>query len=121
MRRHSCKRTSHGLRNEITTSKLCSAKRPHKSSRSHRLLTGDVVEVPLPYRNHECNEEHSRALLLERCISLRNPWGRAGLRLSNTKSSTKPSGYPLGKISASRTWVTRERRPLVPHACADGY
>jgi hypothetical protein len=56
---------AHELRNEMTASRLCSAEQPHKSSRSHRLLAGDGVEVPLQCRNHECNEERSRAIFLE--------------------------------------------------------
>ena len=57
-------RKAPGLRNEMTASRLCSAEQPHKSSQPHRLLASDGVEVPLQCRNHECNEERSRAILL---------------------------------------------------------
>jgi hypothetical protein len=47
---------------------------PNSYSFGTRLLADDVVEVPLWCRNHEGDEERSRAILLESCISLRNPW-----------------------------------------------
>jgi len=46
-------RKAHGLRNEMTASRLCSAEQPHRSSQPHRLLASDGVEVPLQCRNHE--------------------------------------------------------------------
>src|SRR5712691_273473 len=57
--------SSHGMRNELTGSRLCSAKRLHKQFYSHRLLAGDAVEVLLRCRNHRYNEERSRATSLE--------------------------------------------------------
>ncbi len=65
---------AHGMRNEFTTSRLCSAKRLYKQSRSHHQRASDMVEVPLRCRNHGCNEEQSRATSLEISISLRISW-----------------------------------------------
>jgi len=52
----------------------CSTKWLHKQSRSHRLLASDIVEVPSQCRNYECNEERSKATLLERYSSLHIAW-----------------------------------------------
>src|SRR5260370_793913 len=63
------------MRNEMTASKLYGAEQPHKSSWPHHLLAGDGVEVPLQCRNHECNEERSRAILLGEVHLVAHPVG----------------------------------------------
>ena len=62
------------MRKEITASRQYSAKCLHKQFRTHRLLAGDVVEVPLQCKNHAYDERRSRATLLESYISLCNSW-----------------------------------------------
>jgi hypothetical protein len=57
---------AHGMRNEIAANGRCNADRHHKTSWSHRLLSGDVVEVLLQGRSHAGNEARSRATSLER-------------------------------------------------------
>ncbi len=84
------------MRNEMTASKLCSAKRLRQHSRSHRLLAGDVIEVLLPCGNHGCDEERSRATSLE------------DMRVIARQHTRSLNGEIL---TALRDYVTRQKPP----------
>src|SRR5260370_17302468 len=64
---------AHGMRNEFTTSRLCSAKRLYKQSRSHHQRASDMVEVPLRVRNQGCTKQNTKATSLPLPLPFRIP------------------------------------------------
>jgi hypothetical protein len=109
---------AHGLRNEITASKLCNAERPQMGSRSHRLLV-TLEKFRMTRRNHERNEERFQAIFFERRLSFRNPWAEEDReKIDDLVANVSQPRHPrMRSFMASRTRLVHEttepRRPLL--------
>jgi len=102
--------SAHGIRNEMTASKLCSAIRLQKPSWSQRLVVGDRMERPLPYKKHSSMKDDLEPL----CLIVHLVAHPVGKGVCRTTTHRHHGSFHRLVLSSSK----RERTPLVAVVCS---